>query len=85
MFVLNGHRKSEGLVGEKDYSQNRLLRGFAELGDVLVVQAQQVEDIGETLAINASGGFELDLGLGAPGDTQACCVKHEEIVSSVAD
>jgi len=67
------------------YSQNRSCVDFAELGDILVVQAQQVEDIGEALAVDAGRGFQLDLGLGAPGDTQTCCVKHEDIVGSVAD
>lgn len=62
-----------------------LFHAFAQLENVLIVQAQQVEDIGEALAVHACGSFELDLGLGAPGDTEACCVKHEEIVGSVAD
>lgn len=59
----------DGLKAVPTIQQNRSCGIIAELGDILVVQAQQVEDIGEALAVDAGRGFELDLGLGAPGDT----------------
>lgn len=56
-----------------------------QLCDVLVVQAEEVENVYEALAIDAGWGFELDLGLGAPGDAEACGVKHKKIIGAVAD
>ena len=84
VFVLNGTEEVKAL-DNKTYSRNHLLRVLDDFGNILVVQAQQVKDISQALAVDASGGFKLDLGLGAPGDTQACCVKHEKIIGSVTD
>jgi hypothetical protein len=84
VVLLNGTGEVKALC-KKSYSQNCLLRVLDDFGNILIVQSQQVEDIGEALAVYASGGFELDLGLGAPGDTQACCVKHEKVIGSVTN
>lgn len=58
---------------------------LGKLVDVFAVQAEQVEDINEALAVGAGWCFELDLGLGAPGNTKASGMKHEQIVCAVAD
>lgn len=47
-----------------------------QLGDIIIVQTKQVEDIDQTFSVQTSRCFELDLGLGAPGDTKASRVKH---------
>lgn len=44
-----------------------------------------MEDIDQVFSVETGRCFELDHGLGAPGDTQAGCVKHQQIVGPVAD
>lgn len=54
-----------------------------QLGDIFVVQTEQVEDIDQTFSVQTGRCFELDLGLGAPGDAKASSVKHQQVVGSV--
>jgi hypothetical protein len=57
----------------------------SQLDNILIVQTEQVEDIDQAFSVQTGRCFELDLGLGAPGDAQAGCMKHQKIVGPVAD
>jgi len=49
----------------------------SQLDNILVIQTEQVKDIDQAFSVETGWCFELDLGLGAPGDAQAGCVKHQ--------
>jgi hypothetical protein len=59
--------------------------GTGELENVLLLQTEQVENVDQALSVNAGWSLELDLGLGAPGDTKASLVKHEKIIGTITD
>lgn len=73
--------------GEKraQLSLGHLLGLAGELGDILLLETEKVENIDQALSVNTGWGLELDLGLGAPGDTKASLVKHEKIIGTIAD
>lgn len=47
-----------------------------QLRDIIVIHAQQVEDIDQTLAVDASRCLQLNLGLGPPSNAETCGVQH---------
>lgn len=66
-------------------SLGHLLGLAGELDDILLLETEKVENIDQALSVNTGWGLELDLGLGAPGDTKASLVKHEKIIGTIAD
>lgn len=56
-----------------------------ELENIFLLKTEQVENVDQALSVDTGWGLELDLGLGAPGDTKASFVKHEEIIGTITD
>jgi len=66
-------------------SLGHLLGLAGELENILLLETEQVENIDQALSVNTGWSLELDLGLGAPGDTKASLVKHEKIIGTITD